>query len=87
MHECPGMCFNGAITASRKLMDGHKKELFILGLSFIGWWILVIVTLGLATLYVMPYQQVTTAGFFAKLIEDGRASGLLPSAHRAGDIG
>lgn len=29
-----------AITASRKLMDGHKGELFLLDLSFIGWAIL-----------------------------------------------
>lgn len=36
-----------AISESRKLMDGHKGELFLLDLSFIGWAILATIPLGL----------------------------------------
>jgi len=36
-----------AITASREMMNGHKLELFFLQLSFIGWALLSVITLGL----------------------------------------
>lgn len=49
---------------SYKIMKGYKGELFVLQLSFIGWWLLVIITFGLGALYVYPYQQVTTANFY-----------------------
>ena len=74
LHENPEMGANEAITMSRKLMDGHKMEAFILGLSFIGWWLLVIVTFGLAAFYVGPYLSVTMGEFYAKLIDDYKAN-------------
>ena len=54
LRENPDLGANEAITMSRKLMDGHKMEAFTLGLSFIGWWLLVIFTFGLAAFYVGP---------------------------------
>lgn len=59
-----------AITESRKLMDGHKMDFFVLQLSFIGWWILNFVTLGIAGLWVMPYQFATNAKFYRELAGD-----------------
>ncbi len=49
------------------MMDGHKADLFMLGLSFIGWMILVILTLGLLGLYVSPYITQTTSEFYLEL--------------------
>ncbi|HEM5067104.1 TPA: DUF975 family protein [Streptococcus suis] len=43
------------IRSSRKLMKGYKFKRFTLDLSFIGWFLLVIITFGLAGLYVWPY--------------------------------
>ncbi len=40
------------IRSSRKLMKGYKFKRFTLDLSFIGWFLLVIITFGLAGLYV-----------------------------------
>ena len=48
---------------SREMMDGHRWDYFVFGLSFILWWMLVGVTFGIAAIYVIPYQQVATAKF------------------------
>lgn len=56
-----------AITRSRHMMNGHKWELFLLQLSFIPWFLLSILTLGLAMLYVGPYYNVTVANFYRRL--------------------
>lgn len=56
-----------AIDRSKKMMDGHKWELFVLRLSFIGWILLGCITCGLAFIYVTPYMQVTTANFYENL--------------------
>ena len=53
-----------AITKSREMMNGHKMDLFILILSFIGWIILIPLTFGLLFLYVGPYVQQATTEFY-----------------------
>ncbi|MBE6053297.1 MAG: DUF975 family protein [Clostridium sartagoforme] len=52
---------------SSKLMYGYKWEFFLLGLSFIGWWLLSALTFGIGSLWVQPYQEVTSANFYLKL--------------------
>ena len=47
------------IDESRRLMDGHKWEMFMLDLSFIGWKILCVFTFGVGTLFLNPYIQAT----------------------------
>lgn len=56
-----------AISKSRDLMNGHKMDYFILLLTFIGWYLLCLVTLGIAALWVGPYIQTTKAEFYRKL--------------------
>jgi uncharacterized membrane protein len=56
-----------AITLSRRMMDGYKWKLFLLGLSFIGWVFVVIITLGLGVLYVAPYYTTTLAQFHEEI--------------------
>jgi uncharacterized membrane protein len=63
----PNMTANEAITESRKMMDGHKMDLFLLDLSFIGWYILSIFTFGILLLYVAPYHEAARAQFYADL--------------------
>lgn len=67
MIEHPEMTANEAITASRQLMDGHKMELFLLQLSFIGWMILNMFTLGIGSLWLHPYMQATEAAYYRYL--------------------
>lgn len=47
------------IAESKKMTEGHKMELFILALSFIGWAIVGAITLGIAYIWIAPYMQVT----------------------------
>lgn len=53
-----------AITESRKMMDGNRMRLLILSISFIGWDLLCLVTLGLAAFWVFPYFQAARAKFY-----------------------
>ncbi len=46
---------------------GHKMDLFILDLSFIGWYIVGSIALGIGTLWVMPYHQLTKINYFEEL--------------------
>ena len=53
-----------AIELSKKMMNGHKERLFFLWLSFIGWFLLGIFTLGIGFLFIMPYYHATIANFY-----------------------
>lgn len=68
----PDYTVNRAITESRKLMDGRKKDLFLLYLSFIGWLLLGAITFGLAFLWVVPYMTTASAHFYKKALADVR---------------
>ncbi|KTR26702.1 hypothetical protein RSA11_08980 [Exiguobacterium indicum] len=67
LRDEPSIGILEAITRSRKMMDGHKMEAFLLLLSFIGWALLGIVTLGLAFLWITPYFSVTFAKFYDRV--------------------
>ena len=49
---------------SQAMMKGHKGELFMLYLSFIGWFIVGALCLGVGTLWVVPYLQASEAQFY-----------------------
>ncbi len=59
-----------AITRSKNMMKGHKFELFVLDLSFIWWYLAVIFTLGIASIYVTPYMVSTRTNFYLNLKAD-----------------
>ena len=62
--EHPEMSANEAIEESMRLMDGHKFDMFYLQLSFIGWAILSILSLGLGFFWLIPYQMTAQAAFY-----------------------
>ena len=55
---------------SMEMMEGHKMDYFVLGLSFIPWYLLCIITLGIASIYVAPYVQTTMAEFHVRLLKE-----------------
>ena len=56
------------ITLSRRMMDGNKMDTFILDISFIGWLILDVFTLGiLGIFYVNPYIMSTHAALYDRI--------------------
>lgn len=63
--EDPNISGMEAIRRSWENMKGHKGELFVLHLSFIGWILLTILTFGvLAIFYAGPYMSLAEAGFY-----------------------
>ena len=67
LSEDPSKSITQCINESVKLMNGHKWDLFYLNLTFIGWWLVSILTLGIAALWVAPYQKLTEANFYLDL--------------------
>lgn len=64
MAEHPEMGIREAVNMSKQLMSGHKCRLFSLNLSFIGWAILCIFTLGIGNLWLNPYMAAAKAAFY-----------------------
>ena len=60
----PDMGALAAITASKQAMRGHKGELFVMDLSFLGWAILSLFTLGILSLWLNPYMWASEANFY-----------------------
>ena len=63
----PDYGWKACIDESRQLMDGHKWEKFVLDLSFIGWNILVSLTLGILDIWVAPYRAQANIAFFQEI--------------------
>lgn len=61
------------LAESKQMMNGHKWRLAYLDMSFIGWLLLVVVTFGLAGLFVHPYMGVTYAAFYEDLLDRDEA--------------
>ena len=59
-----------AMNLSEQLMMGNRMRLFKLDLSFIGWSLLVILTFGLAFLWVKPYFNAARVRFYIELIDE-----------------
>jgi uncharacterized membrane protein len=68
MKDHPNIGLGAAITESRRLMDGYKWRYFLLQLSFIGWGILCLFTVGIGFLWLAPYVSTTNAAFYNELV-------------------
>ena len=73
-HDNPDLSAMDAIKKSRELMNGHKWELFVLDLSFIGWILLCCLTCGVGFLFLQPYIDTAHAEFYRELINEADAS-------------
>lgn len=57
------------ITESKNLMKGNKWRLFVLDLSFLGWDILAILSLGIGLIWLFPYKNATKVAFYEDLVQ------------------
>lgn len=63
--ENPNLTKQEALEESKRMMDGNKGKAFLLDLSFIGWDILGILTIGILMLfYVQPYKEMANAAMY-----------------------
>ena len=67
LKDNPELKNNAAIEESMRMMDGHKLELFLLDLSFIGWAILSILTCCIGFLWLAPYMNMARVNFYEDL--------------------
>ena len=66
--EDPMISTKEAMELSKKMTDGHKKEMFVYAFSFIGWDILGMLTFGLSDIfYGVPYRQAADAELYFEL--------------------
>lgn len=76
MSDNPNLKPTEAIRLSKKMVQGNRTELFVLELSFIPWILLMIVTFGIASVYVLPYINTTKAlyyeNFRMRALQNGR---------------
>ena len=62
--ENPDMGIMEAINLSKQQTMGYKWQLFVLDLSFLGWCILSVFTLGLLLIWLQPYMTLTDIAFY-----------------------
>ena len=67
LRDYPELSAREALRTSSQMMKGHKWDLFVLDLSFIGWILLGIMTAGIGLLWVAPYMDTTHAAFYEDL--------------------
>lgn len=73
--ENPEMNTKDVFAMSRDMMRGNKWRAFVLDLSFIGWHLLSLITIGLAGIfYVFPYRNMTNAALY-EFLRYGRNEG------------
>lgn len=76
LQDNPDLTWRKALDESRRLMYGNRGKLFALDLSFIGWYILGGILLGVGTFFVAPYHEMARAHFYLDIINADNAAKL-----------
>lgn len=75
--ENPNLNAKEAVKLSSSMMNGHKWELFLLKLSFIGWKLLSLFSFGLLEIfYFAPYYESTLAEYYVYIRNESKNKGL-----------
>lgn len=72
----PAIGSKRAIELSRNMTMGHKFNIFILELSFLGWWLLGILACFVGVLFVHPYVDMTMAELYIDLRKEALDRGI-----------
>jgi uncharacterized membrane protein len=65
--ENPSMGGMEAINKSKEMMQGHKARFFGIILSFAGWFLLALLSVGIGFLWLIPYYHLTLTKFYEEL--------------------
>lgn len=84
--ENPYLTTTRAMELSKQMMYGEKVRLFVLELSFIGWYLLCMLTLGIGLFFLTPYTQATFAEFYAAMRAKALAQGLATTDELGGFV-
>jgi len=64
-----------ALRISIEITKGHKWNIFVMYLSFIGWDILTLFTLGIGNLWLAPYKNMTYTNAYHAMLKEAIESG------------
>jgi hypothetical protein len=76
----PGIGYQRALKLSMDMTRGHKFKIFVLQLSFIGWYLLGLICCFVGTLFVNPYYRATMAEMYGTLRNNAVAQGFCSAA-------
>ena len=68
-NEHPEYDWKVCLDESQRLTRGHKLDLFVLDLSFIGWYIVGAMCLGIGTLWVAPYHAAAKINYYDAIMK------------------
>ena len=87
--EYPNVSAKDATALSDKMTKGYKMDIFVAELSFLGWILLSVLTLGiLEIVYVGPYMNLTFGGIYQELKQNALANGTVkPEELEDGAVG
>jgi hypothetical protein len=71
---------NRAVELSNRMTRGHKWKIFVLDLSFIGWYLLGALAFGVGVLFVLPYVNATKAELYLVIRQEALDEGLCSRA-------
>ncbi len=77
-NDHPEYDWRTCVKESMRLTRGHKMDLFILDLSFIGWYIVGALCLGIGTLWVAPYHTATKINYYEAIAAQNGAANVNP---------
>lgn len=77
LSENPALSQERAFEISKQVMRGNRGKAFVLGLSFIGWYLLSLLTFGIGVIFLAPYVQMTYAHFYLELKERAIDAGII----------
>jgi len=72
----PEIGYKRALELSTQMTDGQKFDMFVLDLSFIGWYLLGVLALFVGVFFVLPYQNATEAELYLILRQNVLDNGL-----------
>lgn len=77
MHDNKNLKPSQAKKISSLMTNGYKSELFVLELSFIGWYFAGAMTLGLTYIYALPYMNTVRAMYYENLKSNAIERGIV----------
>ncbi|NOU92094.1 DUF975 family protein [Paenibacillus sp. LMG 31456] len=72
----PNIGYKRAVELSKNMTAGQKIDMFVLDLSFIGWYLLGTLALFVGTLFVLPYDNATKAELYLALRQNALEQGM-----------
>ena len=68
--ENKDMTARECMNRSKAITKGRLKELFLFELSFVGWHLLGVLTMGIGYIWIRPYISASIANHYRELVED-----------------